>query len=418
MNSLPSEEHKKMRLNIFSQLVLSKNFFALYMGQTLSSLGSSISFTIFPIIVYQITKSTAQMGLMMALSILPNVIMLPFSGVLVDKLNKVKIMLVVDFIRFSLLIFLSLMAFSGSLTMVHLCVFMFIFGLIGSIFQPAYSSVRAKVFTKEIRNAANSLTQISQRATRLIGPILGGVIITSLSPGWGLGIDAITYLISICFLFKLRSITFNSSITNKIKLNWKQDFIEGIDVLRQNSWLWITILACSFFNICSSGIGRILIPWLIIEHHHFEPVVYGMILSSSSAGAIACGVIYGMKQQLYKRGILAYLGVALSGIAVLVTPFVSNILLFMFLMFLNGAGVMLFALIWETSLQEMVPEDKFGRVSSLDFFGSFSLMPLGYIMTGWLSTNVGEINTTIILSISILLIAIAVLWNKGVRQYS
>lgn len=87
-------------------------------------------------------------------------------------------------------------------------------------------------------------------------------------------------------------------------------------------------------------------------------------------------------------------------------------------MFLNGAGIMLFGLIWEISLQELVPEEKFGRVASLDMLGSFALLPVGYLVTGWLAKGGGEIFTLIMFSIIIVLISLIVMFNKGIRNFN
>ena len=397
----------------------SPHFTALLFGQIFSMLGSSITNVILPIIVLQVSKSTAMMGTVMAIYMLPFVVLLPFSGVLVDKMNKIKIMFIVDSVRFILMLVLSLITFMSQLNMIFLFILMFIMGMMDSFFQPAYSGVRAKVFTKDIRNAANSITQVSMQGLRIFGPIIGGLIVTSFSAAWGFGIDALTYIISLIFLLSLRSLSFQKITEIKENKNSiKQDFFEGIEVLKQQSWLWITILAFSLINIFSGGIIRILIPWLINIYYKYEPVVFGLVLSASGAGAIVCGIIFGLRKEWKKRGLLAYGGVAASGLSLLLTPFVPNVPLLMMLMFLNGAGLMLFGLIWEISLQELVPEEKFGRVASLDMLGSFALLPVGYLLTGWLAEGIGEIFTLITFSMVIVLISSVVMFNKGIRDFN
>ncbi|MEH7306660.1 MFS transporter [Neobacillus drentensis] len=406
-------------VTFFQLFIKSKHFTALLLGQIFSLLGSSITNVILPIVVLEVSKSTAMMGTVMAVYMLPFVILLPVSGILVDKLNKVKIMFVVDFVRFFLMLLLAAIAFMGQLNMVFLFIIMFIMGTMDSFFQPAYSAVRAKVFTKDIRNAANSITQVSVQALRIFGPIIGGIIVSSFSAAWGFGIDAITYIISLFFLLSLRSITFQKSTGSLGQKNSiKQDFFEGIEVLKQESWLWITILTFSLINIFSGGIIRIIIPWLINIYYDFEPVVFGLVLSASGAGAIVCGLVFGLRKEWKKRGLLAYIGVAVSGLALLFMPFVSSVPLLMAFMFLEGAGMMLFGLIWEISLQELVPEDKFGRVVSLDMLGSFALLPVGYLLTGWLAEGIGEIFTLVIFSTVIVLISVLVMFNKGIRNYN
>lgn len=397
----------------------SQHFTALLLGQFFSLLGSSITNVILPIVVLQISNSTAVMGTVMAIYMVPFVILLPFSGVLVDKLNKVKIMFLVDIVRFILMLTLSIFAFMDQLNMSLLFVFMFFMGTMDSFFQPAHSGVRAKIFTPDIRNAANSLNQVTVQALRIFGPIIGGIIISAVSAGWGFGINAATYIISLFFLFSLRTLSFHRPTMNSDqKSTIKQDFMEGIEVLKGHSWLWITILVFSFINIFSNGIIQIILPWLIKNYYQFEPYVYGLVLGSSGAGAIVCGIIFGSRPEWKKRGILAYGGVILSGIGLFLLAFISSVPLLMTCMFLEGAGIMLFGLIWETSLQELVPEEKFGRVVSLDMLGSFALLPVGYLLTGWLAEGIGEILTLMIFSIVIVLISGLSVMIKGIREFN
>nr|WP_242637910.1 MULTISPECIES: MFS transporter [Bacillaceae] len=388
-------------------------------GQIFSLLGSSITNVVLPIVVLQVSNSTAMMGTVMAIYMAPFVILLPFTGVLVDKMNKVTIMFIVDFVRFTLMFVLSACAFMDQLNMTFLFIFMFFMGIMDSFFQPAYSAVRAKIFTPDIRNAANSLTQVSMQGLRIFGPIIGGIIVSAFSAAWGFGINAATYIISLFFLYSLRTLTFQKIRTaSKEKTSIKEEFMEGIDVLKQQSWLWITILVFSLINIFSGGIIRIILPWLINSYYKLEPVVYGLVLGASGAGAIVCGVIFGLKPAWKKRGLLAYSGVVLSGVALLLLSFISNVPLLMLCMFFEGAGIMLFGLIWETSLQELVPEEKFGRVASLDMLGSFALLPVGYLITGWLSEGVGEIFTLVVFSIIIILLSGMAMMCKGIRGFN
>lgn len=412
-------QQKVSKLTFFQLFQQSPQFTALLCGQIFSLLGSSITNVILPIVVLRESKSAAMMGTVMAIYMVPFILLLPFSGVLVDKMNKVKVMLFVDFVRFTLMLTLSVIIFLNQLSMMSLFIIMFFMGIMESLFQPAYSGVRAKVFTKEIRNAANSLTQIMMQGLKLFGPIIGGIIVSTFSAAWGFGIDAITYIISFIFLLTLRGVSFQKvTDTTSAKKSLKKDFVEGMEVIVQQSWLWITILAFSLINIFWGGIMKVLLPWLINVHYKFEPTVFGLVISASGAGAIVCGIIFGLRKKWDSRGILTYISVALTGLSLLLLPFFASIPFLVMLMFLNGASNMLGGLIWETSLQELVPEEKFGRVASLDMLGSFALLPVGYLLTGWVAEGIGEITTLVAFSSVIVLIAVLVLFNKGIRTFN
>ncbi|WP_151737431.1 MFS transporter ['Paenibacillus yunnanensis' Narsing Rao et al. 2020] len=384
----------------------SKAFPYLWLGHIISFLGSSVTMVILPVLVYSLTGSTATMGMVMAVYMLPNVIMLPISGYIVDRYDRVKIMITADVARFAVMGAIAALALSGVLTIPMLYVLVGLYGLFDGLFRPAYSAVQASVFTPEIRVAANSLSQMSIQTIRLIGPSLGGLLVTHLSAGFGFGLDALTYLLSLVCLIYLRKALLSATqpqspappVPDTASTDWKADFKEGIAVLRSHPWLWITILAFCFVNICYSGVSSILLPWLFKVHHGWDSYVYGLAVTFSGVGAILAGLLYGMRKQWRKRGLMAYGGALVSGVALLLLPFAPGPASAVALFALEGFGLMIFGLIWEISLQDLVPKEAFGRVASLDLFGSFALLPVGYIVVGWLADWIGGVATIAIFS--------------------
>jgi len=400
---IPTETKEQLNRNPLRSFAMpfanSQAFLFLWLGHLISFLGSSITMVILPVLVYSLTGSTTTMGFVMASYMLPNVLMLPISGQIVDRYDRVKIMMIADISRFFIMLATALLALSGLLSIPILFMLVACYGLLDGLFQPAYSAVRATVFTPDIRVAANSLTQMTTQAVRLIGPALGGLLITRWSAGIGFGIDAFTYALSlICLIYLRKKVTYrlrNTSTPSQLSISphWKDDFKEGIAVLRGHPWLWITILAFSFINICYSGIVSVLIPWLFKVHHGWDPYLYGLAVTFSGVGAIIGGLMFGMRSKWKHRGIMAYGGAFISGCALMAVAFVPSAVWAIALFALEGFGLMIFGLIWEISLQELVPQEAFGRVASLDMLGSFALLPIGYIAVGWLADVIGGIAT-------------------------
>ncbi|OEH94264.1 MFS transporter [Bacillus solimangrovi] len=415
-------EHSYLE-NLILPVKESRHFRFLWIGQLLSSFGSAIHMVILPLVVYSLTGSTMVMGITMTMYMIPNVLILPFSGLIVDKFNRINLMLLIEFIRTFLMITIMILLISDTLTIQILYVLVAINGLMAGLFHPAYFAVRAKIFVPKIRNAANALTQMSTQVVRLIGPALGGLIVSASSAAIGFGIDALTFFLSfICLLF-LRDLATNHTPTTvkdslNNKSNVKSDFLEGIKVLKSHPWLWITILAFSFITLCYTGIIVILIPWLFNIYYQFEPFIFGLCMTFSGLGAGLAALIFGMRQQWEKRGLMAYSGVIVSGLSLLAMPFVPWVPGLLTLMAIQGFGVMVFGLVWETSLQELVPEEMFGRVASLDMLGSYALLPLGYLLIGWLAESIGGSTTIIILSVITTLSSAILLCIPSIRKFN
>lgn len=418
MAEIQQEMSQKKYPQLFKPLIVSRAFRALWIGNSLSVFGSSITSVIVPIIVYSLTHSTVTMGLIMTAYMLPNVIILPFAGMIVDKVNRAGLMRTADIIR-CLLAFTVMACGLANLLTVHLFMIIAVFlGLMDGLFQPAFSAMRATVFVPEIRTSANALNQLTIQGMRLLGPAIGGLIIGISSAPVGFGVDGLTFLVSfVCLLFLTKEGKVGKTGSSLKKTSFLHECFAGIHVIRENTWLWVTILAFSFINICTTGIIAILIPWLINVDQHLPSYVYGLVMSGDAAGAALAAFIFGMRKTWHRRGLIAYGGVGISGLVLLFMPLTHSTYLLIGLMILEGGGLMTFGLIWETSLQELVAPEAFGRVASLDMLGSFALLPAGFLFTGWFASSIGGSAAIIILGALVVLSTVFILFIPGIRKF-
>ncbi|GGH79346.1 MFS transporter [Pullulanibacillus pueri] len=360
----------------------------------------------------------------MMLNLLPTVILLPFTGVLVDKLHRVKLMMTSDLIQGFLAILITILVLSDHLSMVWLWGYAIVTGTMSAVFQPAYSALRQQVFTPDIRGAANSLTQLGMQGMRLIGPSIGGVLISLFTAAIVFGIDGLTFIISFIFLLfiKVACATKRVKPTGKLEnqprlKTFGKDLLGGFVELKKHAWLWVTISAFAIINVCTSGVVVVILPWLINVHYEYSSSIYGLVVSASGVGSLIGGLLFGLKKTWRHRGILAYLGMSLEALSLFLMVEISWVPGLLMVIALGGMGSMFFGIIWETSLQELVPEEAFGRVVSLDILGSIGLMPLGYLFTGWLAEVIGGVKTSILLASVMTVIIMAALSIPAVRRF-
>lgn len=418
----------KPRFGILYPIKKSRNFTWLWAGQSLSRLGDSLLNVILPMLVYTSTGSTVAMGTTMALFMAPQVLLLPFAGLLADRVPRVPMMMVTDLVRLLLMGSAGVLVFEHQLGLWLLNAFVIVYGAMESLFQPAYSAVRAEVFTPDIRNAANSLTQITTQLAQLLGPAIAGLLITLSSNAVGLWVDSSTFLISLISLSFLRINRVKGTTLGHTDPNMRTDQPAGVRhfmkelgagyaELRKHSWLWMTILAFAVVNIATVGSISILLPWLIKVKLAYPAAVYGFVTSGFGVGALATALIFAQRSHWRHRGILAYSGVAITGAGLLSMAWVSSIPLLLVSGATAGAGMTLFGLIWEGSLQELVHPDKYGRVSSLDMLGSWALLPLGFLGTGWLADKVGGLPTLLLEGTVTCVIAVGMLFIPAIRRF-
>lgn len=479
----PAEDGSASRLSVFlSPIRRSKAFTYLWLGQWIAMLGSSVSVLILPLVVYSLTDSSTALGLAMTCYMLPNILALPFAGLIVDKTDRLRLVMLSNGARLCIMLLAAVSIFNGSLTLERLYIGLVFYGMMEGVFNPAYSALRAEVFTPDIRNAANALSQISIQGVRLLGPALGGMLVSAASPGAGFALDSLTYLISlICFAMLGRVLAaqkgrrglsvsaeaaqkkrsgnagFSGSAVTDSDLSasvapgavtappsdaadlaqsvadpaaekaagsssvlsgFGTEFMEGVRVLSKLPWLWITILAFSLLNICYTGIVAVLVPWLFKVHHGLDTSVYGIAMAGTAVGAILAAVLFGSKKDWKRRGPVAYGGALLGGVALLLLSVVTWVPGLVMAMVLEGFGMMMFMIIWEISLQELVPAESFGRVASLDMLGSFALLPVGYLIVGRLADTIGGIPTIAIFASAGIIILLVALCSPHIRRFN
>jgi MFS family permease len=162
------------------------------------------------------------------------------------------------------------------------------------------------------------------------------------------------------------------------------------------------------------------LPSLIRTVYHANVGLFGALSTAAGIGAIAMTLVVGQMRRLRRRGIIAYSGLAVASTALLIygLPFpheaVPAIALVASLAY--GAGISLFSVIWDTVLQEMVPIDKLGRVSSVDMLGGSALMPIGFALAGILADHIGPAWVFIAAGAMNLALNLASLAVRGIRE--
>ncbi len=166
------------------------------------------------------------------------------------------------------------------------------------------------------------------------------------------------------------------------------DLREGITVVVQTPWLWITIGLYALTNVTLSGPYSIAMPYLVEARWH-DPRVLGLLYAFFPAGDVVGSVWLGNKEVIRRRGPLIYLGTAVAGAMLGLFGLPLPIWILGVAAFVNGFALELGTLAWTNALQTLVPPDKLGRVSSVDAMGSFGLIPIGFGLTGWATDWLG-----------------------------
>lgn len=387
-----------------TQAFQSRAFAWFWLGQTISSFGDGAFATALAVTVYQLTGSSLAMGLFLMAQIVPELLFTLFGGVAADRLPRRLVLLCADAGRALVVLLIALLAWLNLLQLWHLFGLAVLFGIIRSFFNPSYRAITPELVAKEQFSSANALTELSIELGNLLGPMLGAglIVLGGGSTSMAFAFDGLTFVISVCSLVTIRSRPVSSQekpgevekqpVLRRGLERMGRDVREGSQTILGSSWLLWSMIVAAFGLMAYRGAMSVSLPKLVFAVYGNGPWLLAAITTTAGIGAIA-GALFVGQTNLRRRGIVALLGYVLSGLALMAfgLPLSHVIVPFVVLpaSFVVGFGINIMQIIWVTLLYELVPSEKLGRVSSVDLLGSLGLLPVGYVLAGWLGDRLG-----------------------------
>ena len=367
-----------------------RSFALLWTGQTISRVGDALYHIALSWWILEKTGSAAAMGALAVFSLVPMLLFLLVGGVVVDRLPRFRIMLTSDLVSMAVVGLVALLAYTDRLALWHIYAASVVFGLAEAFFLPAYNASVPQVVPLEDRPSANSLTNLSWQLSGVIGPTLGAVIVAAGGTSLAFGLDSLSFLISAACLIPLRFISLSTAPAEQ-KATPLADMRDGLRTVMASPWLWVSILVFAFINVTDAGPRAVAMPFLIHDHLGLDVKALGLVFSFFSAGSIVGALVLGRVKRLRRRARWMYGGVGLCGLMIVMYGLAPNLGLLLGAALIYGLSFSAGSLVWTTTLQEMVPQEQLGRVTSIDALGSFVLMPVGFALAGVLTDRIGPV---------------------------
>lgn len=403
----------------------SRAFTWFWLGQTISTLGDGAFTLALAVTVYQLTGSSLAMGLFLMAQILPELLFTLFGGVAADRLPRRLLLLGADSGRALTVLLIAALVWLHLLQLWHLFALAVLFGLCRSLFGPAYRAITPDLVAEEHLSSANALTNLSVQCGQILGPLLGAGLIALVngSTSVAFAFDGFTFVLSVCSLLALRSLAHSIPQIAREQRHGTQtiwlDIRDGFRTILSSTWLLWSLLAATSGLVAYTGAMTVALPKLVFTLYANGPWLLAAITTSTGAGSIA-GVIFVGQMRLRRRGMIAFLAYVLSGLALITfsLPFARSMVAFFILpaAFGVGFGMNTMAMIWANLLYELVPNEKLGRVSSVDLLGSLGMLPLGYVSAGWLSDHFGPASVFLFGGLMMVVLNSLPLCLRGIRE--
>jgi len=363
-------------------------FALLWSGQTISSLGDRFYQVALAWWVLEKTGSALVMGTVLICSDVPMLVLLLLGGALVDRWPRLPLMMLSDLVRGLAVGLMAGLAFANLLQVWHIYVISLIFGTVDAFFQPAYRASVPEIVAIDHLPSANSLTSLSGEISGIIGPAMGAGMVALGGTPSAFALDALSFFVSVACLLPILRLSVAARVEGPGE-SILRDVRAGLGTVFGTPWLWVTIAVAGISNITYAGPMGVALPFLIKDHLHAQVGVLGFFYTCMSLGAVLTAFWLGRYTRIRKRGLKLYGVWMLIGIMVMLIGLPISIPGVLAAAFVIGGANTALGLIWVNTLQEQIPRELQGRVSSVDFLGSSVLAPVGYAVGGWATELLG-----------------------------
>ena len=364
-----------------------RNFNIFWIGQSFSALGDAFALIALPLLVLQATGSIAQMGLVTATLGLGQLLAGPVAGVIVDRVDRRRLMILSDLGRMFIYLAIPLGWWTLGPQMWMLYVATLVGSCMGMFFQVSYITAIANLVGKRDVTNANSRLQLSYGVTFVLGPALAGILVSQFGAVSAIGINAFSFGISAIsiFLIRLRALPKQPQAA---KTTFMQEWLVGFRFLWNQPVLRsITFLlgAYSFLNV---GILDLFVYHIKHDLGQGDDAV-GLVFGFASVGSIGAAFLVGLIWKRLGFGFCMLGGIFVASIAIAFAGQAPAIgLLIPLAMIFTGAdnikGITSMSL-----RQRITPEAMLGRVTSVFWLCVNVPGPIGGALLTALAQQIG-----------------------------
>ncbi len=360
-----------------------RNFRLLVTGTTTSALGNTITPVALAFAVLDLGGSASELGIVVALFALAEVVTVLFGGVLGDRVAR-QIMLEGSAAACALTQGLvAVLLIGGWATIPLLGAIGVLTGCLGALSQPSSSAMTRTTVPTALISKAVAQRALLQTSAGVVGFAAGGVLVAAVGSGWAIGVDAATFAVA-AYCFSRLDVPHTTP--EGTRPSFFADLGEGLREVLRHTWLWLLIGQALLYHLFYGGAQSVLGP--IVVGDQFGRSSWGFALGTLMAGFVVGGLVclrWEPRRSLFAGTALLSLTAAFP----LAMAFSDHLLPILVGAFLHGFGLQVFDVQWQVAIQQNIPEDKLARVYSFDMVGSFVARPLGLVMTGPVAAAVG-----------------------------
>ena len=376
-----------------------RNYRLFFVGQGISLIGTWMTRVATGWLVFRLSSgpdSAFLLGVVGFAGQVPSFFLTPFAGVLVDRWNRHRLLVLTQILSLIQSALLAVVAFrgeSGDATIWQVVVLSLFQGVINSFDMPARQAFLVEMIArKEDLSNAIALNSSLVNGARLIGPSLAGILIALAGEGWCFLIDAISYVAVVLALLAMQ-------LPAREERHHPPPMWHGMVEGFRYSFGFAPIRTVLLLLALVSFMGMpytVLMPIFAADILRGGPYALGFLSAASGVGALIGALYLASRRSVLGLGNAIVLSTLVFGVGLVGFAFSTVLWLSLLLMLLTGFGMMVAMAASNTILQTIVDEDKRGRVMSYFGMAFMGMTPFGSLFAGVLAGWIGAANTVMV----------------------
>ena len=394
MTPAPPNPHEPPRKKLqITRALQHRNYRLFFSGQTVSLVGTWITRIATSWLVYRLTGSVFLLGIVGFFGQIPTLVLAPFAGVLVDRWDRHRILLITQFLSMLQSVGLAVLTFSGVITVTDILILQVAQGIINAFDTPARQAfVVEMVEDRSHLSNAIALNSSMVTASRVVGPSIGGVLIAAFGEGWCFTVDAISYVAVIASLLAMR---LEKRPVRVSETRMLQELGAGFRYVTHFAPVRDSLLLLAL--VATMGMPyTVLMPAIAATVLHGGPHTLGFLMTAAGAGALAGAVYLASRTSVLGLGRAIVVATVTFGAALVAFSFSRILWLSLLLLPFVGGGMMVEMAATNTIVQTIVEDEMRGRVMAFYAMAFLGTAPLGSLMAGLVASHIGPMRTIMI----------------------
>jgi len=360
-----------------------RNFRLFFMGQGISQIGNWLTLIAQTLLVLDLTGDGVAVGLLVACQFAPVLILGAWAGLVADRSDKRRLLFIVQVGAMAQSFVLAGLAFMDEPPLVAIYVVAAFGGLCMAFDNPARRAFVVEMVPEDMVHNAVSLNSAMMTSSRVIGPALGGLLITTVGYGWAFALDGFSYIAVLVGLWLMRTEDLRPSTPAP---RGKGQVREGLRYVRRTPVLFVPLVMMLFVGTLAFNF-QVTLPLLVTRTFDRSKVAFTVLFSVISLGSLVGALWTARRRTIGVADVIrASLGFGLALLALAMAPTVAWAFPLGFVLGMTSIGF----LTASTAIvqTEAAPEMR-GRVLALQAMVFLGSTPIGGPIVGAIAEYVG-----------------------------